>query len=188
MGCASIPKLETVYESGGVEVQLRTNRADPEDLFQHPVEVSAAALSALLGEIQVDNPSRRKDEPLPGVHPDILERVSEGASLALAKADSQQTVAVTAIFRERKLLVLHRKYLTTFNLYRVDDRLYVDFSRVQWEIPRNWRKDKIPRPNPGDPGMKIDVIEVPGRVATENGHLAIIDWQPTTTVEAGFGP
>ena len=67
---------------------------------------------------------------------------------AFAEVKPDQELGVVIARKQRRLGIFHRKYLTSFITWMRDDGLYIDFSRVEWEVPKN-KEDDLPQPRRG---------------------------------------
>lgn len=154
-GCVTRTVDDVFYEDSTVAVYLRqqTRGGEPIDRgFSHPAIISPDRLAHILALIDVKTGDRTVEERTAAVATSLLEPVSEALSEALRKADPSQQVVVLAIARERRLGVFTRKFLTSFVAFVKDDDLFLDFSRIDWEIPKQ-REDRLPRPELGEHPM-----------------------------------
>lgn len=178
-GCISREVRKVVYKRSGVEVILREHRSGfstVERGFSHPAHISAQRLAHILGAIDV----RGREEQLAGVRTALgskqVAAVSNAVSVALAKANSNQELAVRIITKVRQHALFNRRKITSFVAYIENDLLYLHFSRIDWPIPQRERKNKLPEPRVGDHPMKFKLQPSEGMYA-EGSYAVSVDWQ-----------
>jgi hypothetical protein len=190
-GCGKTPVYENVYMADGIEVRLRYDPSRDER-FQHPVSTTDQAIYAMLSRLEIKGPDARSkvlevidlnspntspEDRLPVVPGSVRQRVAEEIATALAGARPDQSVSVSVLVRERRLGILFQKYLSTFLVFQQDGRLLFDLSRVSWEMPRNWRKDKpLPAPRRNANEMELRIISIPEVVEVVSPQVAAVTW------------
>lgn len=146
---------ETIKDSHDVHVFLRSEVRGGKPIergFGHPKTISAERLAHILALVDVKTGDDTVEERKAAVATPLLEPVAEALSEALARANSNQQIGVMAIERKRRLGIFTRKYLTSFIAFVKGEDLFLDFSRVEWEIPSN-REDRLPKPELGSHEM-----------------------------------
>ncbi|MFK7895629.1 MAG: hypothetical protein AB8G23_07315 [Myxococcota bacterium] len=153
----------------GFEVQPKT--------FEHPAIISVPRLTHILNAIEVETPA--KDGGFvrqPAFHPDIIQTTAEALAESLAQADPNEEVGISAVRKERRLGILHRKYLTSFLARVENDNLYIDLDRIEWVIPRDLAGGKMPKPRHDRPPMKFRAVHG-DHLYFAGAQTLEIDWQ-----------
>jgi hypothetical protein len=182
--CISRPSKETVYEDGAVEVALRSDIVwlNPvEKEYQHPVTIAPVRLAHILSRLDL-RPSGKpllsfEDEKsrVAAIHTDMLFTIAEGLSKALAQADANQEAVVMAVRETKRWGIFDHDFLTSFVAYVRDERLYLHFSRHDWEIPKR-REERLPEPRAGDSGQRFRLIASTAMALVSDRGVAI-DWR-----------
>jgi hypothetical protein len=159
-GCTRTVKT-VVRDDGRVKVYLRhtvESFTEIDRAYQHPTTIAAQRLAHILGAIEVEVQGGKKRQMQAALHPKLLRPIANGLAEAFETANSGQQVAVMAIRKQQRLGVFHKKYLTSLIAFFRDDRLYIQFSRIEWEIPRNREDAKLPEPQPNEKQMPFRTI------------------------------
>ena len=160
-GCATRVVTDKVYEKGPVVATLRHQSkgfAVVERDFRHPAAISKQRLSHILGAIDIETASAKGiRERRVAVHPELIEPIAKGLAEGLQEANSDQEVAVTAVRKQMRLGIFNKKFLTSLVAYVRGERLYLHFSRIEWEIPKD-RKDRLPAPQIGEKQMAFRAV------------------------------
>ena len=183
-GCMTRPSKVTVYEDGPIEVALRSDvvwLSPVEKGYQHPVTISPVRLAHILSRIDLRPPGKPllsfEDEKsrVAAIHTDMLYTIAEGVSKAFAQADESQEVVVMAVRETKRWGIFDHDFLTSFVAYVRDERLYVHFSRHDWEIPKR-REERLPEPRAGDSGQRFRLIASTAMALVSDRGVAI-DWR-----------
>lgn len=196
-GCGTRTIKTAIVDKPALEVTLRhqlRNGAVVDRSFQHPTAISAQRLSYILGAVDIE--MRKEDEKkvrVAAIHPALLEPVSQAMVDAFERADSSQEVTVIAVRKQQRLGVFHKKFLTTLIAFFLDDRLYIYFSRVEWEIPKEREKKVMPEPQRGEKQMAFRTVAE--RKMSQAGSQGVaVRWRdnlfssPVRTVNQVGGP
>jgi len=163
-GCGTRIVKSEVSQSEGVTAVLRhrvTNGRTVERNYQHPAAIAPQRLQYILGAIDVEVTEDGRRAQHAAIHPELLQPISRALAEAFEQANSTQEVAISAVRKQQRLGLFHRKYLTTLIAYFEDERLYVHLSRVEWEIPKDREGDRLPEPEPGEKQMAFRTIPAP---------------------------
>ena len=171
-------------------IYLRTDKSwgrTVEKGFDHPMTIAPVRLSHVLSRIDLQPPggllSREEStEREPVIPLELLETVSAGLSEALAAAGPDQEVVVMAVLETKRWGVFDHDYLTSFVAYIRDERLFLHFNHVGWEIPKS-RDDRVPEPRAGRHPQRFRLY--PGTALTlVDQHSLAIDWRDAVFAEA----
>lgn len=180
-GCAARPRRHRIMDQRVIKVDLvrevKGFRTLPKG-YEHPAIISAERAKHVLGAIDIETRDGKAGGVIrqPAIHPDILQPAAEALSKAFAEVGPDEEVGLMAIRKEKRLGILHKKYLTTFLAYMQDGQLYLLLRRVDWEIPRSKEQDPQPRPSRGRQPMDFRVVS--GDHIFYVGTQALeIDWQ-----------
>jgi hypothetical protein len=166
-----------IKDSHDVQVFLRSQVRGGETIergFAHPKTISAERLAHILALVDVKTGDHTVEERKSAIATSLLEPISRALSDALSQANSNQQIGVMGIERKRRLGVFTRKFLTSFIAFVKGDDLFLDFSRVEWEIPKN-REDRLPKPELGGREMEFQVAGSQHMQRTTPQTLAV-DW------------
>jgi hypothetical protein len=168
----------SIKDTHNIQVFLRSQTRGGETIersFDHPKVISAERLAHILALVDIKTGDATVEERRSAIATQLIEPIATALSEALEQADSNQQIGVIAIERQRRLGVFTRKYLTSFIAFVKDDDLFLDFSRVGWEIPKN-REDRLPKPTLGDTVQEFRVAGSQHMQRTTPQTLAV-DWQ-----------
>jgi hypothetical protein len=181
-GCVTKPV--PIYDENGIQVFLRSEERWMRTVdkgFQHPLTIAPVRVAHILSRIDLKPPtgflvSFEGDKTrVPAIQSDALYTVAEGISKALAVANPDQEVVVMMIRDTKKWGVFDHDFLTSFVTFVHDDRLYVHFSRHDWEIPKT-RDQRIPEPRIGDNPQRFKLYAGSAMSLVSEQSVAI-DWR-----------
>jgi hypothetical protein len=163
-GCFTRTVRSEVYLKDSVRAVLRHRSQGGAVVargFQHPTQISSQRVSHILGAIDIETSggkgSSAKQRRV-AIRPELLGPISKAVSSGLTQANEDQEVAITSVRKELRLGIFHRKYLTTLVTYVRKERLYIHFSRIDWEIPKDRKNDQLPEPIIGEKQMPFRTI------------------------------
>ncbi len=188
--CAALPACvtresrETLVDTNSLQVFLRSQKRGTSEIekgYDHPRIIAADRLVNILASIEVENIAGRGKQLRRLLARDVIESVADELSKAFKRANENQEVAVMAILKERRRVVLlQNKFLTSFVTYLRDGAMYLYVSRVEWEIPkdseRRQRNERLPEPRIGDNYMKLRLVPAPG-MYQEGAHGVSLRWR-----------
>lgn len=195
--CATRTVDTKIIDRDGIDVFLRHRLERGEEVergFAHPAEISPDRLTLILATTEVERSARegllrRKVSRREAAFEDeLVEPLAAAVSEALTKANSKQEVAVRAVSSERRLAVFVRKFVTSFITYAEDDTLYLDLSRLHWEIPKDAEDEKPPMPKRGEKVMDFRLLPGPGMRAAGPQLLAVSWRDPAFDLDASETP
>lgn len=148
-GCTT-PVSQDVFEEGGIKVFLRAEKRwqlGPiiEQGYDHPITIAPVRIGYILSRID----ARQAGKKQPAIQTEMVFKIAEGISRALARADSDQQVVVMAKRSQRSLGVFDHDYLTSMVVYAKGDQLFIHLGRLDWEVPQK-DKEKPPQPHVGE--------------------------------------
>jgi hypothetical protein len=170
---------ETVYEKGGIDVFLRSQKKSGEVIdrgYDHPAAIAPVRLSHILSRVDARIEKKKMPERTPAIPTDQLFTVAEGLSKALEEADPNQQVVVQILRRQKRLVLFDHHYLTNFLAYVKGDFLFLHFSRIDWEVPKSRRSEKLPEPHTGK--IVMDFRIHPSEAMTPaDSQSVMVDWR-----------
>lgn len=183
-GCISRPAKQDVYQDGPIRVFLRSDVVwtSPVDKhYQHPVTIAPVRIAHILSRLDM-RPSAKpllsfsdEKDRVAAIHTDVLYSIAEGISKALATADPNQEVVVMAVRETKRFGLFDHDFLTSFIAYARDERLYLHFSRHDWEIPKG-RDVRLPEPRVGDSAQRFRLIASTAMSLMGDRSMAV-DWR-----------
>lgn len=167
-GCATREVVKPIYDSKGIEVELRglEKNGEPVDRgYKQPANISLQRMTNVLTAIEfrveesndtglalLKSMSKDEDEESQNLNAivtaDTLAPIAKAMVVALAEADSSQQIVVKAVHKQRRLGIFHRKFYTGFIAYVEGNYLYIHLSHLNREIENN-PNVKIPDPEIG---------------------------------------
>jgi hypothetical protein len=180
--CATHPV--PIFDEGGIQVYLRSDSRWMKTVskgYSHPVTIAPVRVAHILSRIDLKPPpgfliSFEGDKNrVPAIQTDALYTIAEGVSKAFAAADPDQEVVVMVIRDTKRWGVFDHDFLTSFVTYVRDDRLYVHFSRHDWEIPKT-KDERTPEPRVGDHPQAFKLYSGTGMALVSDQAVAI-DWR-----------
>jgi hypothetical protein len=168
----------TIHDRGGLSVLLRAERQGKGTVdrgFAHPVTISRSRVTHILSRIDVRVEQKKESVRRPAIPAELLLDLGGLVSAALAKADPGQEVVVRAVRKERRLGIFTQRYLTSFVVYLLEDRLHVHLSRVDDPMPKD-ADDSIPEPWPNREVMRFKVIASEG-ILPVGAQAVAVDWR-----------
>lgn len=159
-GCTRTVKT-VVSDDGRIKVYLQEtveSGTTQERGYQHPASIAPQRLAHILGAVDVEIQGGEKRQRQAALHPALLQPISRALVEALEQATPDQQVAVMAVRKQQRLGLFHKKFLTSFIAFFRDDRLYLQFSRIEWEIPKAREDSRLPEPEPSDKQMAFRTV------------------------------
>ena len=159
-GCTRTVKT-VISDNGRIKVYLRETvetGTTQERGYQHPTAIAPQRLAHILGAVDVEIQGGEKRQQQAALHPELLKPISSALVKAFEQANPNQQVAVMAIRKQQRLGLFHKKFLTSFIAFFRDDRLYLQFSRIEWEIPKAREDSKLPGPEPNEKQMAFRTV------------------------------
>jgi hypothetical protein len=182
LGCATRP--EPVYDEGGIRVFLRSDVRwfrTVDKGYEHPTTIAPVRIAHILSRIDLKPPSgflvsfEGDKQRVPAVQTDALYTIAEGISKALAAADANQEVIVMAIRDTKRFGVFDHDFLTSLILFVRDERLYVQVTHHDWEIPKT-RDERLPEPHLRDHPQSFKLYAGTAMSLVSDQAVAI-DWR-----------
>jgi len=182
--CATRTLDDKVIDRDGIQVFLRHRREHGEDVergFAHPAQISSQRLARILSSVEVEESLRKGllrkkvTTQRTAFEEDRVEPLAEALSEALGQASSMHEIVLLSVLVERRYVVFARRFVTSFIAFIEGDELYLDLSRLHWEIPKDQEDERLPMPKRGDRVMSFRVL--PGPAARLAGpQLLAISW------------
>jgi hypothetical protein len=163
---------EPVYEKSGIDVFLRSQKKSGEVIdrgYDHPAAIAPVRLSHILSRIDARIEKKKMPERTAAIP-------TEGLSKALGEADPNQQVVVQILRKKKRLILFDHHFLTNFLAYVKGDFLFLHFSRIDWEVPKSRRSEKLPEPHAGK--IEMDFRLHPGEAMTPaDSQSVMVDWR-----------
>ena len=179
LACAPSYVRTPVFKQDRSEIYLRNvaKGGQPVDRgFSHPVSIAPVRLTNILARIEVKG-SGDKDQRKPAIPTGVLYMIGEGASQALAKANSTQEVVVMALERKRSLGIFTTDYATTLLLWAKDDKLFIQIDKLDEPISKD-PNEKLAEPSEQPTNMKkLHVLAGDGISPQQTPLLLAISWR-----------
>ena len=174
-GCFTRSVTQQVFEQDLTQVLLRSQKKWSDTLpkgFQQPLAISSARMAHILSRIDLRT-GASDAERKPAIPLDMLYVIAEGMSKAFAKAGPDQEIVVMAIDRSKHWGLFDRRHLTSFVAYQRDNLIYIHVSRVNWEIPNNYKTD-LPQPYADEQQMPFRLAVSDGMTLVGSQALAVV--------------
>jgi len=179
LACAPSYVRTPVFKQDRSEIYLRhvAKGGEPIDRgFSHPVSIAPVRLTNILARIEVKG-SGDKDQRKPAIPTGVLYMIGEGASQALAKANSSQVVVVMALERKRSLGIFTTDYATTLLLWAKDDKLFIQIDKLDEPISKD-PNEKLAEPSDQPTNMKkLHLLAGDGLSPQQSPLLIAADWR-----------
>lgn len=191
--CATRTIDTKVIERDGIDIVLRHRRERGEDVdrgFAHPVQISSERLALILASVRVEYVVRKGflrkkvSKQRAAFETELVDPLAGALSEAFAAASSRDEIVVVAVRTERRFAVFARTFVTSFITFMEDDTLYLDLSRLHWEMPKSEEEERPPRPKRGESVMKFSLL--PGPATREVGPQELaVSWRDPSFVAGG---
>jgi hypothetical protein len=178
-GCGTRTVRETLYEDPSTRIVLRhqTEGGRPIDQgFSQPVSIAPVRLAHILSCIDVRTEAKKGAQRAPAIPTEALYPVADQLSKALRQADSSQEIAVYYIRHTKHFGIFDRHLLTSFVTYAKDDLLYIHLSRMDWEVAKTGKNERLPEPRVGDYAMEFRVLPSKGMTQVD-AHSVAVAWR-----------
>ncbi len=182
---------EVVWDDGHSKILLRSQKKGGTTIargFDHPVTIAPVRITHILSRIDMRREEGRRE---PAIPTDLLYPLGDEIKKALALASPDQEVVVQAIRRGKRMGIFDRWYLTNLLLFVKNDLLYIQVSRIDWEIPPR-RVDRLPEAHAGEYPQAHRLVPDEAMTLADHQTLAI-DWKapifkkPTRTRMTALG-
>jgi hypothetical protein len=177
-GCITRTARKTFYENSTTRVVLVQKKRGSEAVdqgYSHPLQISPVRTAHILSRLDVRVEKKDLIQRIPAIPTEALYEIADHLSNAFKEADASQYIVVYYKRRSKRFGVFDRHYLTSFLVYATGDSMYLQLGKVDWEIQKTGRREKIPEPNVGDETKAFKVVASKGMmVATPNAFA--VDW------------
>lgn len=178
-GCVTRTVRRTFYEDSSTRVVLVGKKRSGEGVSQgyaHPLQIAPVRMAHILSRVDVRVEKKDKITRMPAIQTDALYELADHLARAFGEADPSQHLVVYYTRRDKRFGVFDRHFLTSFLVFAKDEKLYLHLGKIDWEIPKSGRREKIPEPRIGDETKAFRVVVSTGMtVASPNSVL--IDWR-----------
>ena len=174
-GCMTRSVREVVWDDGHGKILLRSQKQGITTIargFDHPVTIAPVRMTHILSRIDMRREEGRRE---PAIPTDLLYPLGEEINKALSLASPDQEVVVQAVRHSKRMGIFDRWYLTSLLLFVKDDLLYIQVSRIDWEIqPR--RQDRLPEAHTGEYPQSHRLM--PDKAMTLADHQTLaVEWK-----------
>jgi hypothetical protein len=182
--CATRTIDDKVIDRDGIQVFLRHRREQGEDVergFAHPAQISSQRLARILSSVEVEESLRKGllrkkvTTQRAAFEEDRVEPLAEALSEVFGQANSTQEIILLSVSTERRYVVFARRFVTSFITFIEGDELYLDLSRLRWEIPKDQEDERLPMPKRDDRAMSFRALPGPA-VRSAGPQLLAIAW------------
>jgi len=177
-GCITRTVRKTFYEDRTtriVLVQQKRGGTPVERGFAHPLQIAPVRTAHILSRLDVRVETKNEIQRMPAIQTGALYEIADHLSSAFSQADANQYLVVYYTRRDKRWGVFDRNYLTSFLVFAEGDTMYLHFSKVDWEIPKGGRKEKLPEPKMDDETKAFRVVASKGAIVA-NPNAFLIDW------------
>ena len=177
-GCITRTVRNTFYEDANTRIILvqekRSGRAI-ERGYAHPVQIAPVRMAHILSRLDVRVENKDSIQRMPAIPTEALYELADHIAIAFGEADPNQHIVAYYSRRDKRWGVFDRRYLTSFLVFASGDSMVIHFSKVDWEIPKSGRREKVPEPRIDDETNAFRVVASTGMmVATPN--TVTVDW------------
>ena len=141
--CVTRTVTEKAFESRDITIYLRGEKKGGKPIprgYQHPSAISQARLANILAGITVRTSEDKVTEQSSAMATSIIVPTAKALAEAFTKADPSQQLAVVVVRKASKFGLFNRKYVTSFVTYVKNDFLYLYFSRIDFLLPKQGKK------------------------------------------------
>jgi hypothetical protein len=177
-GCVTRTVRNTFFENASTRVVLvqekRGDKAIEQD-FAHPLQIAPVRMAHILSRLDVRVENKNSIQRMPAIPTEALYEIADHLANAFSQADSNQHIVVYFKRRSKRFGVFDHNYLTSFLVFAVEDSMYLHLSKVDWEIQKTGRREKLPEPSVGDETKAFKVVASTGMMVA-NPNAVMIDW------------
>jgi len=178
-GCITRTVRNTFFENASTRIVLvqekRGGKAVEQD-FAHPLQIAPVRMAHILSRLDVRVETKKSIQRMPAIPTEALYEIADHLSNAFSQADPNQHIVVYSRRRAKRFGVFDRNYLTSFLIFAVDDSMYIHLSKVDWEIQKTGRREKVPEPRIGDETNAFRVVVSTGMMVA-NPNAVMVDWE-----------
>jgi hypothetical protein len=177
-GCVTRTARETVLESGGTKVLLRSERrgfSTVEQGYDHPKAIAPVRMAHILSRIDLQEDGGKKAGRRPAIPTESLYGIADALAKGLDAAGPDQEVVVLSVRRSKRLGVFDRRHLTSLRAFVKADVLHVQVARSDWEIPKRLG-DRIPEPHADELAQSYRLVVDDG-MSLDSPQTVSVDWR-----------
>lgn len=178
-GCVTRTVRNTFYEDASTRVVLVQEKRGGNAIereYAHPLQIAPVRMAHILSRLDVRVETKKSIQRMPAIPTEALYEIADHLSNAFGQADSNQHVVVYYKRREKRFGVFDHKYLTSFLAFATGDSMYIHLSKIDWEIDKTGRKEKLPEPSIDDETDAFRVVVSKGMMVA-NPNAVMVDWQ-----------
>lgn len=178
-GCVTRTVRRTFYEDTTTRVVFVGKKRSGEAVSQgysHPLQIAPVRMAHILSRVDVRVEKKDQVTRMPAIQTDALYELADHLASAFSEADPSQYLAVYYTRRDKRFGVFDRRFLTSFLVFAQDEKIYLHLGKVDWEIPKTGRREKIPEPKMNDQTDAYRVVVSTGMTVTSPNSV-LIDWQ-----------
>jgi hypothetical protein len=177
-GCITRSVRKTFYEDRSTRIVLVQQKRGGDVVergYAHPMQIAPVRMAHILSRLDVRVESKDDIQRMPAIQTNALYEIADHLSRAFSQADSNQYLVVYYRRRNKRLGVFDENFLTSFLVFTEGDTMFLQFSKVEWEIPKGGRREKLPEPKMDDETDAFRVVASKGAIVA-NPNAFLIDW------------
>ncbi len=178
-GCVTRTVRNTFFENATTRVvfvqEKRGGEAIEQD-FAHPLQIAPVRMAHILSRLDVRVENKNSIQRMPAIPTEALYEIADHLANAFRQADSNQHIVVYYKRRSKRFGVFDHNYLTSFLAFAVEDSMYLHLSKVDWEIQKTGRREKLPEPQVDDETNAFKVVASTGMMVA-NPNSVMVDWE-----------
>jgi len=177
-GCVTRTARKTFFEDSSTRVVLVQKKRGSVVIdrgYAHPVQIAPVRMAHILSRLDVRVEKKDLIQRMPAIPTDALYEIADHLANAFSQVDSSQYIVVYYKRRSKRFGVFDRNHLTSFLVFANGDSMYLHFSKVDWEIQKTGRREKIPEPRIKDETSAFRVVASKGMMVA-NPNAVAIDW------------
>jgi hypothetical protein len=177
-GCITRTVRNTFYEDAKTRIVLvqekRSGRAIERD-YAHPLQIAPVRMAHILSRLDVRVETKKSIQRMPAIPTEALYEIADHLSNAFGQADPNQHIVVYYKRRDKRFGIFDRNYLTSFLVFATGDSMFIHLSKVDWEIQKTGRREKLPEPGISDETDAFRVVASTGMMVA-NPNTVAVDW------------
>jgi len=178
-GCVTRTARKTFFEDSSTRVVLVQKKRGSSVIdrgYAHPIQIAPVRMAHILSRLDVRVETKDLVQRMPAIPTDALYEIADHLSNAFGQVDSSQYIVVYYKRRAKRFGVFDHNYLTSFLVFANGDSMYLHFSKVDWEIQKTGRREKLPEPRIKDASSAFRVVASKGMMVA-NPNAVAIDWR-----------
>jgi len=178
-GCVTRTVRNTFFEDSStriVFVQQKRGGQVLEREYAHPLQIAPVRMAHILSRLDVRVETKKSIQRIPAIPTEALYEIADHLANAFGKVDPNQYIVVYYTRRDKHFGIFDRRYLTSFLTFANDDSMFIQLSKLDWEIQKTGRREVLPEPSIDDETNAFRVVTSTGMMAA-NPNAVLVDWR-----------